>query len=154
VAQIITEAQGELIYQIQEKKIRLEIQPELPRVFADRNRLLQVFVNLISNAVKYIGAPAQSQIGIGCQELAEVYQFFIKDNGIGIEKQYHEKIFGLFQILNPDQNPNTQGTGVGLTIVKRIIENHGGRVWVESEPGQGATFYFTIPKRMEINQEQ
>ncbi len=153
VAQIIREAQGELIYQIQEKKIQLEIQPELPHVFVDRRRLMQVFVNLISNAVKYIGAPAQPRIGIGCKELAEAYQFFVKDNGIGIEKQYHEKIFGLFQILNPDQDPNTQGTGVGLAIVKRIVENHGGRIWVDSEPGQGATFYFTIPKPLAINQE-
>jgi len=145
-AQIINETLAELIYQIQEKKIEIIVQEHLPEIYCDRNRMRQVFTNLLSNAVKYIGNPAQPTIEIGCQEKNDAYLFFVKDNGIGIEPEYFEKIFGLFQILNPEQNQETSGTGVGLTIVKRIIENHGGKIWVESQKGAGATFYFTILK--------
>lgn len=143
--QIVLEAQNELIYQIQEQKIELRVAVDLPPVFCDRNRLVQVFSNLIGNAVKYIGQPETPLIEVGWEPVENAIQFFVRDNGIGIERQYFEKIFGLFQILNPAEGDEKIGTGVGLTIVKRIVENHGGRIWVDSEKGHGATFYFTIP---------
>jgi PAS domain S-box-containing protein len=145
--QIVLEAQSELIYQLQENKIELRIAADLPQIFGDRNRLVQVFTNLIGNAVKYIGQPPAPLIEVGWQPTENSTQFFVRDNGIGIERQYFEKIFGLFQILNPEEGDEKIGTGVGLTIVKRIVENHGGRIWVESEKGNGATFYFTIPAK-------
>lgn len=151
VAQVLAEAQTELIFQIQEKQIEVVIQPDFPKIWADRNRLVQVFTNLISNAVKYIGHPKKPRIEIGWKQTDDVFIFYVKDNGIGIEKEYHEKIFGLFQILNPDPDKTKSGTGVGLTIVKRIIENHGGKIWLESIPGKGSTFYFSIPRSPQEN---
>lgn len=145
--QIVLEAQNDLIYQIQENKIELQIADDLPQISCDRNRILQVFKNLISNAIKYIGHPEEPRIEIGWKNADNSILFFVKDNGIGIERQYFEKIFGLFQILNPEEEDEKIGTGVGLTIVKRIVENHGGRIWVESQKGEGATFYFTIPNK-------
>ncbi|MBN2091993.1 GAF domain-containing protein [candidate division KSB1 bacterium] len=151
VALVLAEAQTELIFQIQEKQIEVVIQPDFPKIRADRNRLVQVFTNLISNAVKYIGHPEKPRIEIGWNETDDTFIFYIKDNGIGIEKKYHEKIFGLFQILNPDPDKTKSGTGVGLTIVKRIVKNHGGKIWLESVPGKGSTFYFSIPKHTQEN---
>jgi len=91
-----------------------------------------------------MGDNPQPRIEIGHSEDDKNFIFFVKDNGIGIEPRYHQKIFELFQSLKDIKN--VEGTGVGLTIVKRIIENHKGKVWVESEKGKGATFYFSIPK--------
>ncbi|MBN1351771.1 GAF domain-containing protein [candidate division KSB1 bacterium] len=145
VSKIIQEAENELIYQIQEKKIKLVVESNLPKIVCDRNRMVQVFMNLLSNAVNYIGANNPDPlIEIKYEDHDTQHQFCVKDNGIGINKKYHEKIFGLFQIL--EQDSEKIGTGVGLTIVKRIIENHQGKIWVESEPGAGSSFYFTIPK--------
>lgn len=151
--QIILEAQTDLIYQIQKKKIELVIEPELPALYCDKNRMVQVFTNLISNAVKYIGNADQPTIRLGCREDEESYILSVQDNGIGIEKQYFNKIFGLFQILESEQQDEQVGTGVGLTIVKRIIENHGGKVWLDSIIGQGTTFYISIPKAKEREKE-
>lgn len=83
-------------------------------------------------------------IEIGYSDKGRVYEFYVKDNGIGIEKEYHKKIFRIFQRLGD----SVEGTGVGLTIVKRIVENHGGNIRVESEKRKGATFYFTLPKKV------
>ena len=103
----------------------------------------QVFENLLSNAVKFMGGQPEPGIEVGCHDMGKYYEFFVKDNGIGIDPAYHEKVFGIFQRLEDIQ---MEGTGVGLTIAKRIIENHDGRIWVDSKPRQGATFYFTIGK--------
>ena len=146
VNEIISEAENELIYQIQEKKIELKIKEDLPEIYCAKNRMVQVFTNLLSNAVKYIGSDnPQPIIEILYKSKNNSHLFCVKDNGIGIDKKYHEQIFGLFQILN--QDTEKVGTGVGLTIVKRIIENHKGKIWVKSEPGKGSRFYFTIPKK-------
>ncbi len=117
--------------------------PGLPAVYGDRQRLVEVLQNLIDNAAKYMGNQPDPRIEIG-QRGGENNQliFFVRDNGIGIEAEHHERIFGLFNKLDA----RSEGTGVGLALVKRIIEVHGGRVWVESVPGQGSTFYFTLPK--------
>jgi signal transduction histidine kinase len=102
----------------------------------------EVFENLIDNAVKYMGDQKEPVLEIGAQNQADKSHFYVKDNGMGLEDQYREKIFGLFEKLNP----TIEGTGIGLALVKRIIEAHGGEIWVESEgPGKGSTFHFTIP---------
>jgi signal transduction histidine kinase len=116
----------------------------MPSVQGDRVRLVEVMQNLLDNACKFMGEQPHPQIEIGWRENAERDQlvFYVRDNGIGIAPEYHERIFDLFSQLNPSM----EGTGVGLALVKRILEFHGGRIWVESEAGKGATFYFTLPK--------
>jgi len=110
-------------------------------VHGDRTRLTEVIQNLVDNAVKFMGDQAKPHITIGTtsNEKNETV-FFVRDNGIGIESQYHERIFTLFNKLTAD----AEGTGIGLTLVRRIIEVHKGRIWLESEPGKGTTFYFTL----------
>ncbi len=105
-------------------------------------RLVDVLQNLIDNAAKFAGGQAHPQIEIGQRgEEGGKPIFYVKDNGIGIAPKHHEQIFGLFNKLDP----NIEGTGVGLALVKRIVELHGGRIWVESEAGRGTVFYFTLP---------
>jgi signal transduction histidine kinase len=104
---------------------------------------VEVMQNLISNAIKFMGDQEEPRIEIGTTALAADGNpiFFVRDNGIGIEQQYHERIFGLFNRLDPD----IDGTGIGLTLVRRIIEVHNGKIWVESQPGHGTSFLFTLP---------
>jgi len=126
---------------LREKNTEVKIQDDLPVVFGDAQRLQEVIQNLLDNAVKFMGAQTQPLIEIGtCGEEHGIPVLYVRDNGIGIAPEHHERIFGLFNKLNPE----IDGTGVGLTIVKRIVEVHGGRIWVESEPGQGTTFFFTL----------
>jgi signal transduction histidine kinase len=109
----------------------------------DRHRLIEVFQNLFENAIKFMGEQPNPHIKVGLHSRNDEQFFFVCDNGIGIESQYHERIFGLFNKLDA----RTDGTGIGLALVKRIIEFHGGKVWVESELGHGASFYFTLATR-------
>lgn len=118
----------------------------LPVVPADAIQLSQVFQNLVGNAVKFRGEAAP-RIRVAASDLGCEWRFAVKDNGIGLEAQYAEKVFVIFQRLHSRQE--YPGTGIGLAICKRIVERHGGRIWFESEPGAGATFYFTLPKREE-----
>ena len=115
----------------------------MPTLVAERTKLSQVFSNLISNAVKYCDKPI-AQISIGCEENNEGWVFSVKDNGPGIDPRYHEKVFIIFQTLN--RRDEMESTGVGLAIVKKIIEDHGGKIWVESQLGSGADFKFFWPK--------
>ncbi|MGA7144780.1 MAG: ATP-binding protein, partial [Desulfobacterales bacterium] len=113
-------------------------------VYGEMERLCQVMENLLSNAVKYIGKENPSpRIDVGAMTQDGHRVFFVRDNGIGIEKKYHEKIFEIFQRL-PAAKKSAEGTGVGMTIVKRIIEHHGGNIWLDSEPGKGTAFFFTL----------
>lgn len=123
--------------------VRVEIQNDLPTIHGDHIRLVEVLQNLISNAIKFMGDQPEPRIEIGMTGFGKDDKpiFFVRDNGIGIDPQYQERIFGLFNRLDP----NIEGTGIGLSLVKRIIEVHDGRIWVESQPGQGATFLFTLP---------
>jgi PAS domain S-box-containing protein len=132
--------------QLKARNVSVHIQSELPLVAVDKPRLIEALQNLLDNAAKYMGGQADPLIEIGQRgEDVESGQpiFFIKDNGIGVAPEYHERIFGLFNKLDP----KSEGTGVGLALVKRIIEVHGGRIWVESELGKGSTFYFTLPAK-------
>lgn len=128
--------------QIQKKIVTVSIQESMPIIFADRKRLYQVFENLIINALKYGCDVEAPKIDIGATENQDEYCFFVKDYGQGVPEEYHQKIFGLFQRLDSDN----RGTGVGLAIVSRIMETHGGRVWVESKENNGACFWLSFPK--------
>ncbi|MDP5018018.1 MAG: ATP-binding protein, partial [Dolichospermum sp.] len=114
----------------------------LPTVMADETQLIQLFLNLIGNAIKFRSSQPP-KIHIGAERLEDEWLFSIQDNGIGLDPQFSDRIFIIFQRLHTrDEYP---GTGMGLAICKKIIECHRGRIWVESQLGQGATFYFTIP---------
>jgi len=115
----------------------------MPSIKADRTQITQLFQNLISNALKFQRGSNVPQVHIGVERKENEWEFCVKDNGIGIAPQYIERIFVIFQRLNrKDEYP---GTGIGLAICKKVVERHGGRMWVESEVGKGTTFYFTIP---------
>ncbi|MBN1696181.1 MAG: PAS domain S-box protein [Spirochaetales bacterium] len=141
---IIKEAQVRLEHLILKNKARIEIKTTLPVINCDRVRLTEVFVNLVSNAIKF-NDKEEPFIEIGCVKKKAVYEFYIKDNGPGIEKRYHEKIFEIFQRFG--HNGADEGTGAGLTICKKIIQLHNGRIWVDSEKGSGSSFHFTIPRK-------
>lgn len=141
---LVQDAIDTLLPQIRELGISVNIQKDLPAIYAVRKRMGQAAYNLLSNAIKYIGSKnPDPRIDIGCTQQGSEQVFWIRDNGIGIDPRYFEKIFQIFERL-PSAKSIGEGTGVGLAIVKRIIEHHGGRIWLESEPGDGTTFYFTI----------
>jgi light-regulated signal transduction histidine kinase (bacteriophytochrome) len=122
---------------------------KLPNVSADLTLLRQIWTNLISNAIKYTSPQPDPQIEIdGYTEKGNCI-YFIRDNGVGFNPLYKDKLFGIFQRLHKESE--FEGTGIGLTIVQRIVQHHGGKVWAESEPGKGATFYFSIPENSERN---
>jgi PAS domain S-box-containing protein len=124
--------------------IKLVIEDNLPVVTYNHTQITQVFQNLLSNAVNYMDKP-EGEIKVGCVEEAEMWKFSVSDNGPGIAEKYHEKVFEIFQTLKKQRE--FESTGVGLTLVKKIVESCGGTVWIESEPGQGSTFFFTVPKQ-------
>lgn len=143
LAEVASLAIGHLAAEIAESGAAVEVSPELPVVVGDKIRLLQVYQNLIANAIKFLGDAETPRVEVGVRQEGEVNVFFVKDNGIGIDKRYHEQIFGVFDRLNVE----VPGSGVGLSLVKRIIEAHGGRIWVESEgEGYGSVFCFTLGK--------
>jgi PAS domain S-box-containing protein len=127
-----------------ERPFEIEMLTPLPIVRGDPLRLRQVFHNLITNGLKYNRSP-QPRVEIGASESENEYIVYVRDNGIGIDPKHHERIFKIFQRLHTEEE--FEGTGAGLTICKKIIEQHGGRIWVASEPGKGSTFYFTLPKK-------
>jgi signal transduction histidine kinase len=142
LADLTQEAVDTLAGRLAERGVEIIIAPDLPLVYGDRPRLREVLENLIDNAVKYMGDQPQPRVDIGARYDGAEPVFYVRDNGIGIDPRYHEKIFGLFEKL--DQQ--TEGSGVGLTIAKRIVEMHGGRIWVESDGvGRGSAFCFTLP---------
>ena len=116
---------------------------ELPEIVADENQMVQLLQNLFINSIKF--CDKSPHIHISSEEQPDGYLFSIKDNGIGIESRYHEKIFQIFQRLH--SRDDYGGTGIGLAICKRIVEGHGGKIWVNSDKGKGSVFYFTILKR-------
>ncbi|MBL8103638.1 MAG: PAS domain S-box protein, partial [Anaerolineales bacterium] len=142
--ELIQEALTIVYGRLNEKNIQVHVGESLPVVHGDRRRLIEVLQNLIDNAAKFAGDVPDPLIEIDCGGYEDGKPiFFVRDNGIGVDPIHHERIFGLFNKLDA----NSDGTGIGLTLVKRIIEVHGGRIWVQSEAGKGATFFFTLPAK-------
>ena len=129
----------------------INVRDNLPSMKAERVKLQQVFLNLIHNSIKY-NDKEDIQVEIGCEDQGTDWKFFVKDNGPGIEPRYHDKIFVIFQTLNA--RDEVESRGVGLAIVKKIVEEEGGKIWVESEKGKGATFFFNWPKVKKASMEE
>ncbi len=138
VQEAIDLVQGQLL----NARVNIHIQENLPTVYGDHPRLVETIQNLLDNASKFMGSQPNPQIEIGQAGYEEGLPIlFVRDNGMGIEPEHQDRIFGLFNKLDA----SSDGTGIGLALVKRIIEIHHGRIWVQSEPGKGATFFFTLP---------
>jgi light-regulated signal transduction histidine kinase (bacteriophytochrome) len=125
------------------RKIKFNIQ-ELPDSRADKDTLRLVWANLLSNAIKYTGPIKNAIIEVGSKIEKDNITYYVKDNGVGFDMKFIDKLFGMFQRLHSVEE--FEGTGVGLANVKRIIERHGGKVWAEGKVGGGATFNFCLPK--------
>jgi two-component system, chemotaxis family, sensor kinase Cph1 len=117
----------------------------LPAIEVDRSQMRQVFQNLLENAIKYRSA-ATPEIHVSATQKLNEWIFCVTDNGIGLDMQFADRIFDIFQRLH--SRSKYEGTGIGLSICKRIIERHGGRVWIDSEPGKGSSFYFSLPANL------
>ena len=141
-ALLVSEAVELLDGPLAERGVRVEIAPNLPVVNVDHVRIREVLINLLENAIKFLGSQPDPVIRIGVDHSGTEPVFFVQDNGIGINPRYLDRIFNLFERLNV----TVYGTGIGLPIVRRIIEVHGGKIWAESEgEGRGTTFRFTLP---------
>ena len=140
---LVQEVVREMAPRFEERSVEVSVHPDIPPVHADRSRLRQVFQNLLDNALRFLGDQAEPRIEIGGKNAEGRARLFVRDNGMGIEPEHHEAAFELFRRLNA----GIEGTGVGLSLVKRIVEVHGGRVWIESEgrPGHGTTVWVELP---------
>ena len=143
--EIVTSAASSLKDRVKKNEIELVLGKNLPTIYCDGERIYQVFENLLSNATKFVQGTGNPKIEVGYEEEETFHQFYVKDNGIGIDPKYHRKIFEMFHRLK--EVKDLEGSGLGLAIVHRIIDHHGGRVWVESEKAKGATFYFTLHRK-------
>ena len=141
MGRLVGEILAQLAGRIDQRQLEIVVQPVLPGIYGDRERIAEVVQNLVENAIKYMGEQAAPRIEIGAERYGTESIFFVRDNGAGIDPLHHERIFGLFNKLDA----KSEGTGVGLALVKRIVEVHGGRVWVESEgEGKGSQFCFSM----------
>ncbi|RME44056.1 MAG: GHKL domain-containing protein, partial [Deltaproteobacteria bacterium] len=142
--ELVNEALYLLASQIRERGVQVQIDDPLPEIEGDRGRLLQVFQNLIENAVKFMGETKTPRIEIGGRTEGDCVRIFVRDNGIGIEPEDQKRIFRLFERLHAE----AEGSGVGLSLVQRIVEVHGGKIWVVSEgAGSGSTFWIELPRK-------
>ena len=139
LTELAEEAAALVARRIGERGVTLDVAPAMPEAYGDRLRLREVFQNLIDNAVKFMGDQPEPRIEVRAERRKDRVVVCVRDNGPGIDERYHEKVFGLFERLDN----TTEGTGIGLALAKRIVEVHGGKIWIES--GDGATFCFTLP---------
>jgi len=142
IGNIISDLEEDLKYVLED--VNFVLPEELPRVYGNRTLLTELFSNLITNAVKY-NDKEEPRVEIGWKKKNDKYLLWVEDNGQGIKDRYLEKIFKVFEKLNPRDNP--EGTGIGLAVCKRIVEEHRGDIWAESELGEGTTFFFTLPAK-------
>ena len=140
---VVQDAQSLVSGQIDARGVEVVVTQEPVWLYGDRPRLMEVFQNLLDNAVKFLGDQPAPHVEIGAEQVGDELELFVRDNGKGIDQRYHTKVFGLFEKLDA----SAKGSGLGLALVKRIVELHGGKIWVQSEgPGQGTTFRFTLAK--------
>jgi len=146
--ELISSVISRIEFDLKQYKVELTVPGKIPLVRCDRIKMQEVFFNLISNAVKFSSKNKGigPKVEVGYNDKNQAYEFYVKDNGIGIDKKYHNEIFGIFKRLHTQEE--YEGTGAGLSIVKRIIDDHKGQIWLDSQPGKGTTFYFTIPKKI------
>jgi signal transduction histidine kinase len=137
----------EVISMLNDGSCKITIADKIPHVHADRTKIQQVFMNIIGNAIKF-NPKEEKTVVIRYKDQGDMHRFSISDNGPGIDPRFHEKIFQIFQTIN--SRDSFESTGVGLAIVKKIIDEQTARVWVESESGNGTTFHFTWPKDSEV----
>jgi signal transduction histidine kinase len=143
--EIVKEALDLVAGRIAQRGVQARVTEEPILLYGDRRRLVEVFQNLVDNAVKFMGDQADPRVEIGAGPVDDEIVLFVRDNGLGIDPRYQSMLFGLFEKLDP----HLEGTGLGLALVRRIVETHGGRIWVESEgPGKGACFRFTVGKNI------
>ena len=140
--EVLQEALKNLEVAIQEAQASVEIEGELPAVMADRTQLAQVFQNLVANAIKFQGEDLPV-VTVSAERRGEMWAFTVADNGIGIDPKFHQRVFVIFQRLH--ERGKYPGTGIGLAVVRKIIDRHGGKIWVDSQEGSGAQFTFTLP---------
>jgi light-regulated signal transduction histidine kinase (bacteriophytochrome) len=138
---VVKWALNNLEMSVSESRARITRDP-LPSVRGDQVQLAQLFQNLISNGIKYSSPMRQPEIHLSARPDGDRYVFLVRDNGVGIAPEFHEQVFAPFRRLHGQDVP---GTGIGLATCQRIVERHGGRIWVESQPGEGSTFLFTLP---------
>ncbi|MBZ0167488.1 MAG: hypothetical protein K8I00_11835, partial [Candidatus Omnitrophica bacterium] len=150
IGELIETVLERIEFDVKEGDVDLRMQEDLPTVICDRIKLGEVFLNLINNAIKFSSKdnPERPRVAIGGKKVKGGYEFFVQDNGIGIDPQFHDQVFDLFKRLHAEKDYD--GTGAGLSIVKRIIEDHQGRVWIESELGKGSIFHFFLPDTLKI----
>lgn len=140
---LVNDVRMEIQRDLKDRNIQWKI-GKLPIVYGDKSMLRLVFINLIANAVKFTRICERSEIDIDYNNRADEFIFYVKDNGVGFEMEYADKLFGVFQRLHKQEE--FEGTGIGLANVRRIIDRHGGRTWAEGKVNKGATFYFSLPK--------
>jgi two-component system sensor histidine kinase/response regulator len=143
-AELITEIFGELLAGAAGQKLTLRWETALPQIRGDRVLLKAVFVNILDNAVKFSRGRAETVIAVGCRALPGKWQIYIRDNGVGFDMEFSGKLFGIFERLHTTEE--FEGSGIGLATVKKIMQRHGGRVWIEGQVDCGATVYLTFPK--------
>jgi len=136
----------ELTPTIGERDMKFEIK-QMPSAYGDLFMMNQALLNLLTNAIKFTQTRENAMIEVGGYSENDENVYYVRDNGIGFDMQFSDRLFGLFQRIHSSQE--VEGTGIGLVIVKNIIEKHGGRVWAEGKPDEGATFYFSLPVKEE-----
>jgi signal transduction histidine kinase len=147
---MIDDVLANLDYKIKQNQVDFKVQADLPVIICDPIKLKEVFLNLSTNAIKFSSgrAAVQPVVSIQMIETADAYEFIVKDNGIGIAPEHHQEIFEIFKRLETAEK--FEGTGAGLSIVKSVVDDHGGKIWVVSDLGQGSEFHFTIPKELKV----
>ncbi len=149
LSELLGELEEDLRYLLE--GVRFEVPDDLPEIYGNETLLTELFSNLITNAVKY-NDKDDPMVEVGWKQHSDGYLVWVRDNGQGIKERYLEKVFKVFEKLNPRDNP--EGTGIGLAVCKRIVEEHRGEIWAESEPGEGTTFYFTLPGKENQTKEK
>ncbi|MBN1913960.1 MAG: HAMP domain-containing protein [Candidatus Omnitrophica bacterium] len=147
ISELLKSVLSRIEFDITKFNVEMRIAEKMPIVYCDRIKIEEVFLNLINNAIKFSSKNKESnpRVEVGYHDRGDRHEFYVKDNGIGIDKKHQDEVFGIFKRLH--RQDEYEGSGAGLSIVKKIIDDHKGSIWIESELGKGAAFYFTIPKK-------